>query len=157
MFKLSKIMIIGGLFLSSFSVPTWASTNIQDAPAPYLTTSRSLPHNARGLSSKFRFGLNISGYSVSQISIGLPRQLMVGGVSVRDADGQVIETSAIINNQTVVIEFSQPVLPGTPLRIELSSVRMRSMLGRVWLMPISVRRADSVRDSPIGTARIHTY
>lgn len=157
MIKLSTVAIAGGLFLASFSAPAWAVTTIQDAPAPYLTTSRSVPRNARAPFAKYQLGLNVAGYKVSQITIGIPELMTVGKVSVRGADGQVIEASTTVEDRTAVIKFAQPISPNTQLKIELSSVRTLSMVNRVWLLPIAVRKAESANDLSIGMARIHTY
>lgn len=157
MFKLASIAIAGGFYLASSTVPAWATSAAQDASAPYLTTSRSLPRNARAPFAKYQFGLNVAGYPVSQISIDLPERITVGSISVRGADGQVIESSTAVEEGSAVIKFTQPVLPGTALRIQLSSVRALSMLGRVWLLPVAVRRAETATDTQIGIARIHIY
>ncbi|PZD71002.1 hypothetical protein C1752_08444 [Acaryochloris thomasi RCC1774] len=63
----------------------------------------------------------------------------------------------MVEDRTAVIKFAQPVSPGTALRVELSSVRTLSMLGRVWLMPVTVRGTESAKDLSVGMARIHTY
>lgn len=156
MAKLSIVTIIGGLFLSLFSAPTWAETNIQNAPAPYLTTSRSVPRNARASFAKYQFGLNVAGYPVSQVSINIPELMTVGRVSVRGADGQVIEASTAVEDRTALIKFAQPIPPGTKLRMELSSIRTQ-MWGRVWLFPIAVQSSETAKDLSIGMVRIHTY
>ncbi|KAI9130097.1 hypothetical protein [Acaryochloris sp. CCMEE 5410] len=157
MVKLSSLAIAGIFYLASSTVPVWAASTVPDASAPYLTTSRSLPRNTRAPFAKFQFGINVAGYSVSQISIDLPDRISVGSVSVRGADNQVIEASTTVKNGSAIISFTQQVSPGTALRIQLSSVRTLSMLNRVWLMPVSVKRAETATDTPIGIARIHTY
>lgn len=157
MLKLSALAIAGGLYLASSTVPAWAASTAPDASAPYLTTSRSLPRNPRAPFAKYQFGLNVAGYPVSQVSIDLPERLKVGSVSVRGANGQVIEASTAVEDGSAVIKFTQPVPSGTALRIQLSSVRTVSMLGRVWLLPVSVRGAETETETRIGMARIHTY
>lgn len=157
MFKLSALAIAGGFILASSITPVWAVSDAPEAPAPYLTTSRSVPRNARVPFAKYQFGLNVAGYPISQISIRIPELMRVGNVSVRGANRQLIEATTTIDDRNALIKFAQPVSPGTPLRIELSSVRTLPRSGRIWLLPIAVQGADSARNLPIGIARIHTY
>ena len=157
MFKLSTLTIAWGFLLASSTPLAWAASIAKDAPAPYLTTSRSVPRNSRAPFAKYQFGLYVAGYSVSQISIGIPELMSVGSISVRGADNEAIEASTMVEDRAAVIKFAQPVSPGTALRIQLSSVRTLSMSNKIWLLPISVQGADTAKDLPIGMARIHTY
>lgn len=157
MFKLLTPLIAGGTILASAITPVSALSQSTETQVPYVTTSRALPRNARVSSAKYQLGLMVGGYPISEVSVGIPDLVRIGSVSVQGQDRQLIETTTSVEDGTALIKFAQPVAPGTPLRIELSSVQTQPRSGRIWMLPISVQEAGSARNIPIGMARVHTY
>ncbi|KAI9130086.1 DUF2808 domain-containing protein [Acaryochloris sp. CCMEE 5410] len=131
---------------------------LKDAKVPHLTTTAAIPRNPRVPFAKYRFGLHVSGYPLSQLTIGIPERVRVSdGITVTDQSGQEIESSTTFEGNTAIVTFAQPVAPDTTLKVTLNGVRTSTFSSRVWLFPVTGRGAEMTTDIPLGMARIATY
>jgi hypothetical protein len=109
-----------------------------------------------GMATHF-IDIKVQGDPISQLSIGLPPSLKItDGIRVIALPKQPVQSAFSMNGKNAIVNFSQPVPPGTTLRIALQGVSAFSNAGDFWLYPISVKSVGLAEDIPIGTARIET-
>lgn len=147
-----------GLLLTTSIKTAQAAGVLKDAQVPHLTTTAAIPRNPRLPFAKYRFGLHVSGYSLSQLTIGIPEQIQVSGnITITDQSGQSIESSTIFKGNKAIVTFADPIAPDTNLKVTLNGVRTSTFRSQVWLFPFAGRGAEMTADIPLGMARIATY
>jgi acyl dehydratase len=106
------------------------------------------------LGSKHFITLAVTGFSVESATISLPIDM---GRSIEakvfDQGGMEIASTTKISPGNVTINFSEPVKPGTYIRIELSGVDMSRMGGRV-LYRVTTKLQGIEEQIPIGSAMV---
>jgi len=128
-----------------------------EANATHLHSSTALPRKARVPFATYRLRVHVENTSLTQLSINLPETLTIKrGLNVVDQTGQVINATFTVKNNSAIIDFAQPVAPGTILRVDLNGISTSDYLGRTWLLPVSSRSVGMKSDIPLGTARIQT-
>lgn len=144
------------LTLASFSAAN--ATGALDSKVPHLSHSAANPSNARVPFADYHVGLHVSGYSLSQITVDLPQDLMVSqDIIVRTKAGQKIEATVSVVDSKAKFIFAQPVAPETMLELVFNSVKTSARVSHIWLLPITGQSADTKIEIPLGTAQIHTY
>jgi len=131
-----------------------------DAKVSYIIHSTAYPKNARVQNATFHVGIAVSGYSLSQLAIDIPKQVKIRReIEVTDQTGKKVDTAVSFNGTSATIAFTQPVPPGTTLELDIKGVSTSGTgrLGRVWLFPTSSRYIGLNADIPLGSARIQTY
>ncbi|KAI9129957.1 DUF2808 domain-containing protein [Acaryochloris sp. CCMEE 5410] len=147
-----------GLFLTISMTAARAAGVLKDAKVPHLTTTAAIPQNPRVPSAKYRFGIHVSGYSLSQLTVNIPEQIQISeNITVTDQSGQRIESSTTFEGNKAIVTFTQPVVPDTNLKVTLNAVRTSTFSNQVWLFPIAWRGVEMTADIPLGMARIATY
>lgn len=128
-----------------------------EANATHLHSSVVLPRNARIPNATYRIRLHVTGSPLTQLGIQLPERIRVSkGIEVTDQAGNEVSTTGTLSRKTAPVAFTQPVSPGTILKIDLKGIRTPDLLGHTWLLPLSGRSAGMTADIPFGTARIQT-
>lgn len=128
-----------------------------EANATHLHSSTALPRKARVPFATYRLRVHVENTSLTQLSINLPETLTIKrGLNVVDQTGQAINATLTVKNNSAIIDFTQPVAPGTILRVDLNGISTSDYLGRTWLLPVSSRSVGMKSDIPLGTARIQT-
>lgn len=128
-----------------------------EANATHLHGSAALPRNARVPFATYRIRVHVENTSLTQLSIDLPEALSIKrGLDVVDQTGQAINATLTVKSNSAIIDFAQPVAPGTILEVDLNGVSTSDYLGRTWLLPVSSRSVGMNRDIPLGIARIQT-
>lgn len=147
-----------GLFFTASMTSVQAAGVLKDAKVPHLTTTAAIPSNPRVPFAKYRFGIHVSGYSLSQLTVNIPEQIQVSeNITVTDQSGQRIESSTTFEGNKAIVTFTQPVVPDTNLKVTLNGVRTSTFSNQVWLFPIAWRGVEMTADIPLGMARIATY
>lgn len=151
------VTAVGLLLTTSIAIARAAGVP-KDAKVPHLTTTAAIPRNPRVPFAKYRFGLHVSGYPLSQLTIGIPERVRVSGsITVTDQSGQDIESSTAFEGNTAIVTFAQPVAPDTTLKVTLNGVRTSTLSSQTWLFPVAGRGVEMTADIPLGIARIATY
>lgn len=129
-----------------------------EANATHLHGSAALPRNARVPFATYRIRVHVENTPLTQLSINLPEALSIKRrLDVVDQTGQAISaTFTVKSNNIAIIDFAQPVAPGTLLKVDLNGISTSDYLGRTWLLPVSSRSVGMKSDIPLGTARIQT-
>ena len=123
-----------------------------------IQSSTEFPKNsARVVRHTFRLHVPQESKALSHLSIDVPSGLTVSdNISVSDQSGREIDTNVSLNGSQVIIAFTQPIDPGTRLRIDMHNIR-RTGVSNAWLYPVSARFVGSNVHIPIGTARFHNH
>lgn len=128
-----------------------------EANATHLHNSAALPNNARVPFATYRIRVHVEQIPLTQLSIDLPKTLTIKrGLDVVDQTGQAINATLTVKSNIAIINFAQPVAPGTILKVDLNGVSTSDYLGRTWLLPVSSRSVGMNSDIPLGIARIQT-
>jgi len=99
------------------------------------------------------FRVHISQNSpLSQLDIEIPKGLTVENeFSVSDQFGRVIQTNTSITEHKITMNFTQAVVPGTILNIDMNRVN-RIGISNGWLYRVSAKFIGSNTEVPIGIA-----
>lgn len=144
------------LTLASFSSAN--ATGALGFKVPHLSHSAANPSNARIPFANYHVGVHVSGYSLSQITVDLPQDLMVSqDIIVQTKTGKKIEATVSVADSKAQFIFAQPVAPETMLELIFNSVKTSTRFSHIWLLPVTGKSADTKIEIPLGTARIHTY
>jgi hypothetical protein len=133
------------------------------AKASSLVHSAAYPNRIKVTNATYHLGLRVEGNPLSQLSILVPDDApgkirFSNRVEVTDRAGHLVNTtSSSSDGKRVTIAFTQPVLSGTILEIDLKGVKTSDLLGRTWLFPIEGIGVNSNQAIQLGTARIQTY
>lgn len=140
------------------SVTTAHATGTFGFKVPHLSDSFANPSNSNVPFADYYVKIHISGYSLSQITVDLPQDFTVSkNIAVRTKAGQKIEAAVSVEDSKATFIFAQPVAPETMLKLVFKSVRTSEAFGKIWLLPVYGKKADTSTVVPLGTARIHTY
>jgi hypothetical protein len=134
-------------------IPAVSTAQIVAADADPMDTSAT----DSGAADHF-VDVKVQGNPITGIAIEFPAGLRVTkGIDVKARSKQAVKANVAINSNGATISFSQPVLPGTTLKIALRGVNGSRSAEDIWLYPIAVRYVRETQDIVIGTARIATY
>ncbi len=97
-------------------------------------------------------------FSPTQLAISLPEQFKVKqGVEISNQVDQTVSATTLNTDNTIIINFAQPVAPGTLLTVDLNGVSTSDYLGRTWLLSVSGKSLGMTANIPIGITQIQTY
>lgn len=146
------------LALISFNSATYGSTQTATGRVPHIYGSVQFPQTRwRLVRHSFRLVIPQESKALSQLSISVPDNLIVkGNISVSDKSGRKINTDISVDGSKIMVTFSEPVAPGTRLKIAMNDVKI-SGRSNAWLYRISTRLVGIDADLPIGIARFRAY
>lgn len=146
------------LALAATAATAHATGSLQGPNVPHLSHSAANPSNSRVPWATYYVGVHVAGYSVSELIVDLPQDFTLSkDIFVRTKAGKKIEAKVSIADEKATFVFTQPVAPETMLKLVFNSVRTSESMGKIWLLPVSGKRADTATVIPLGTAQIHTY
>lgn len=118
--------------------------NSQSVELPYVYGNVQFPETkATNVRHTFRLRVPANSLPLAGVKITAPTGLTVNNdVSIDDRSGNKIAATTIINGQTIVIDFTQPVAAGTDLNIDLNRVKL---WGTARNYQVAVRSAGSPR------------
>lgn len=146
------------LALAVTAATAHATGSSQGVNVPHLIHSAVNPSNSRIPLADYHVGVHVSGYSVSELIVDLPKDFtLTQNIVVKNKAGQPIEAKVSVAGNKATFAFAQPVAPETMLEVFFKSVRTSTPVSQVWLLPVSGKRADTSTVVPLGTAQIHTY
>jgi len=152
-----KTLIFGTLFtLSIAAFSPVAYGHPATGKFPHIDGGIAFPNTRIGTVGRHSFNLEIpqQGNVPSQLTIEVPDGLRVGKtITVSNQAGQKVETNASVNGNKVVLDFPQPVVLGTTLRINLKNVLVTGF-SNGWAYPLSGKFAGLNGDIPLGTVLI---
>jgi hypothetical protein len=155
------IYAAAAILASIASIPTSQAAGApSDAKVSYIIYSTAYPKNARVQNATYHIGVEVAGYSLSQLSIEIPELVKTRrGIAITDQFGKEVDAIVSFKGRLATIAFAQPVSPGTTLELDMKGVNTlgTGRLGRTWLFPISSRYVGLNADIPLGTARIQSY
>lgn len=152
------IILFLALAATAATAVTAHATGSLDTKVPHLSYSAANPSNSRVPWATYYVGVHVTGYSVSELIVDLPQDFTLSkDIFVRNKAGKKIEANVSIAGNKATFAFAQPVAPEAMLKLVFNSVRTSESMGKIWLLPVSGKRADTSTVIPLGTARIHTY
>jgi hypothetical protein len=157
---MKPIIYTTGLFLVlvATAATAHASGSLQGPNVPHLGHSAANPSNSRVPFADYHIGVHVAGYSLSELIVELPQDFTLSkDIFVRNKAGQPIDAKVSVAGNQAAFAFAQPVAPETMLEVVFKSVRTLETFSKIWLLPVSEKRADTSTVIPLGTARIHTY
>ncbi|MGB3238931.1 MAG: DUF2808 domain-containing protein [Geitlerinemataceae cyanobacterium] len=132
-----------------------------DGTSTHLSRATALPRTSQLMYSGFvnnYINFHVHDRSLSQISIELPPNVTLNkGIEITNESGQPIEANISTIDRQIQIVFAAPVPPETQFEIVMKGMKSRSLSGRTWLYPISIRSEGLNAEIPLETARIATY
>lgn len=129
-----------------------------EAKATHLHSSAALPRNARVPYATYRIRLHVEGTPLTQLAISLPEQFKVKqGVEISNQVDQTVSAITLNTDNTIIINFAQPVASGTLLTVDLNGVSTSDYLGQTWLLSVSGKSLGMTANIPIGITQIQTY
>ncbi len=133
-----------------------ASANNDNGTVPHLDGSSSFPPTRSDIVRyTFRVHIPKNSKAMSQLIIKVPEVITVSKknkVEVVDGNGQKVSANVSMNDQTILITFSEPVRSNTQLEIDIKNVK-RPTLGNGPVYRLLAKFVDSNTEIPIGVAR----
>ena len=156
-----RTLIYGAVFALSAAVlvpAVHASTRIGAENFPHIDSSVQFPETkARIVRHTFRLHIPQGTRAISQLKISVPAGLTVReDISISDDSSQKIDTKVSVSSNQVILTFSQPVSPGTTIKIAMNTVRM-SGVSSSWLYQVAAKFVGDDADIPLGTAQVRSY
>ena len=127
-------------------------------PTPHIDGSVQFPPTrARNVRHTIRLHIPQGSSPLSQLSIDVPTGLRVRkNITVTDNFGRKINANLSINDNKVIMDFTEPVTPDSQLEIDLNDVRITGV-SNAWLYRISAKTVGNNIHIPIGIAQIRVY
>ncbi|MEG4121844.1 MULTISPECIES: DUF2808 domain-containing protein [unclassified Microcoleus] len=127
-------------------------------PTPHIDGSVQFPPTrARNVRHTIRLHIPQGSSPLSQLSIDVPTGLRVRkNITVTDNFGGKINANVSINDNKVIMDFTEPVTPDSQLEIDLNDVRITGV-SNAWLYRISAKTVGNNIHIPIGIAQIRVY
>ncbi|MEH2161521.1 MAG: DUF2808 domain-containing protein [Nostoc sp.] len=146
------------LTIASFSSAAYGTPMKKNSRFPDIVGAVQFPQNkAKIVRNSFKLEIPQDSRALSQMTIAVPKGLTVrNDIDLSDQSGKKIAANITVNNRTITIAFSQQVVPGTELNIDLNRVLI-SGTSNAWLYPVSVRLVGLNADIPVGVFRLRIY
>jgi hypothetical protein len=143
------------LAITTLNVPAYASHNLQFNDLPSIDSSVQSPQTrARVVRHTIRIQVPQNGKAISQLQFSIPSGLSVrNDVIIHDESKKELASNTSVNENTVTINFSQPVEPGTNLEIDMNQVVI-SRPSSNWLYRVTAKLVGFQPEMNLGVARI---
>ncbi len=156
-----RTLIYGAVFAFSVAVlvpAVHASTRTGAENFPHIDSSVQFPETkARSVRHSFRLHIPEGSRAISQLKISVPAGLIVrDDISISDNSDRKIETNVSVTSNQVILTFSQPVSPGTTIKIAMNKVRI-SGVSTAWLYQVAAKFVGDDADIPLGMAQVRSY
>lgn len=156
-----KKLIYTALFTLVFAVSTPAAYAVHLPDNVRFTDIHGTVQFPQGkwgvIRQTFQLHISQNSSALSQLDIEIPRGLTVENeFSVSDQFGRVIQANTSVTEHKITINFTQAVVPGTILTIEMNRVN-RIGISNGWLYRVSAKFVGSNTDIPIGIARFRAF
>ena len=135
-----------------------ASTRTGAENFPHIDSSVQFPETkARIVRHTFWLKIPQGSRAISQLKIRVPAGLIVrDDISISDNSDRKIETNVSVTSNQVILTFSQPVSPGTTIKIAMNKVRI-SGVSTAWLYQVAAKFVGNDAEIPLGMARVRSY
>lgn len=153
-----KTLIYAAVVLA-IAVPISAEyASARTEPTPHIDGSVQFPPTrARNVRHTIRLHIPQGSSPLSQLIIDVPTGLRVRkNITVTDNSGREINANVSINDNKLIIDFTEPVSPDSQLEIDLNDVRITGV-SNAWLYRISAKIVGNNIHIPIGIAQIRVY
>jgi len=144
--------------VTTLNLPAYGNPTIQLATVPSLDGSVQYPRsNTRVVRHTFRVQIPEGSKAVSQLRASIPPGLAVrNNITVHDKSGKEFDTNTSVNENTVTINFPQPVEPDTTLEIDMNRVILKRATG-IWSYRIYVKLVDFEPELNLGVAQMRGH
>jgi hypothetical protein len=146
------------LVATTLSLPAYGNQTTQLTALPSLDGSVQFPRgNTRVVRHTFRVQIPEGSKAISQLKVNIPSGLTVkNDITVHEKSGKEIETNTSVNEDTVTINFPQPVAPDTMLEIDMNRVILLRASG-IWSYRVYVKLVDFEPELNLGVVQIRGH
>ncbi|PSF31262.1 hypothetical protein C7H19_23040 [Aphanothece hegewaldii CCALA 016] len=154
--SISVIAIFG--VTTTFNFPASASENIRFTALPYIDSSVQFPRTRVPLvRHTIRISVPQNSKAISQLKLRIPYGLSAkNDITVTDESGRELTANTSVSEDTIIINFPQPVESGTELKIDMNRVVI-SRHSPIWLYRVTAQLVGLQPELNLGVARIRGY
>ncbi|MCU0533032.1 MAG: DUF2808 domain-containing protein [Hydrococcus sp. Prado102] len=146
------------LAVTALNFPAYGNQTTQLATVPSLDGSVQYPRsNTRVVRHTFRVQIPEGSKAISQLKVSVPPGLTVrNDITVHERSGKELKTNTSVNENTVTINFPQPVEPDTTLEIDMNRVILLRTSG-IWSYRVYAKLVDFEPELNLGVAQIRGH
>jgi hypothetical protein len=147
------------LAISVLNSAAFASSINEKTNFPTIVGSSQSP-NTKWSVVRHTFRIQVPDRSrpISQLKVSLPPGVTVkNDITVHDRANKNFTVNSNVSNDTVIIDFPQPIQSSGELEIDLNKVILSRVYSIPWSYRIKAKFADLDLETDIGVARIRNY
>lgn len=146
-----KTLLVATLFTVSLALPVYAAF---PSKIPHPEGGQQTGFNGLSSPVRYSFKLHVTGYTLSELNLIAPEGMRLNqSIDIRDANGQIVPATIVLQGQVAKISFAQPVALNSKLSIDLNQVKTMGN-NRIWELETSGKLGNLNADIPLQTIRL---
>lgn len=139
---------------AAFAYSTRETTTV-----PYLVGSTQSPQTRWSFVRHiFKIQIPEASPAISQLTVILPPGITVkNNITVHERSGKEIATNANVNDDEVIINFTQPLKSTNEIEIDMNKVILSRLHRNSWSYQIQTKLADTETKLNLGVTRIRNF